>query len=357
MYSGSTPPGKFVWFGYDPLGRCVKRWLAPDNGESPEPEGGYAPGTPNPVATYLYYDGWNLVQEGTAPNSPTRLYVHGGRVDEVVAQINPENNTLRCFQYDAQGHCTFQTDTSGQIMEQYEYDAFGLPYFFDGSGHPTTLANGQPGSLLGNRILFTGREYLSDMRIYDFRNRVYHPELGRFLQPDPKHFEAGDYNLYRYCHNDPINKTDPMGLAPGDPYATRDAAATDAMTDIARISVQKDLEFGGELYLREDGKFSYTAPREGGQHNSPMLKKIPNYEGYYHSHGKESGPKYDGENFSGKPNDHLDKKSDKKLADDTQKPGYLVTPSGEMKRYDPDPDKQRNGPVTTLGKLKMEKNK
>jgi len=214
MYSGSTPPGQFLWFGYDPLGRCVKRWLAPDSGESPEPEGGYAPGAQNPVATYLYYDGWNLVQEGTAPNSPTRLYVHGGRVDEVVAQINPENNTLRYFQYDARGHCTFQTDTSGQIMEQYEYDAFGLPYFFDGSGHPTTLANGQPGSLWGNRILFTGREYLSDMRIYDFRNRVYHPELGRFLQPDPIQFEAGDYNLYRYCHNDPINKSDPMGLAP-----------------------------------------------------------------------------------------------------------------------------------------------
>lgn len=27
---------------------------------------------------------------------------------------------------------------------------------------------------------------------------------GRFLQPDPKQFEAGDYNLYRYCHNDPV---------------------------------------------------------------------------------------------------------------------------------------------------------
>jgi hypothetical protein len=27
-------------------------------------------------------------------------------------------------------------------------------------------------------------------------------EIGRFLQPDPKEFEAGDYNLYRYCHNE-----------------------------------------------------------------------------------------------------------------------------------------------------------
>ena len=43
---------------------------------------------------------------------------------------------------------------------------------------------------------------------------MYQPELGRFLQPDPKEFGAGDYNLYRYCHNDPVNHVDPFGLEP-----------------------------------------------------------------------------------------------------------------------------------------------
>ena len=41
---------------------------------------------------------------------------------------------------------------------------------------------------------------------------MYQPELGRFLQPDPKEFAVADYNLYRYCHNDPVNKNDPFGL-------------------------------------------------------------------------------------------------------------------------------------------------
>jgi hypothetical protein len=31
------------------------------------------------------------------------------------------------------------------------------------------------------------------------------------MQPDPKEFAAGDYNLYRYCHNDPVNRNDPFG--------------------------------------------------------------------------------------------------------------------------------------------------
>jgi hypothetical protein len=32
------------------------------------------------------------------------------------------------------------------------------------------------------------------------------------MSEDPKLFDAGDYNLFRYCHNDPIDFTDPMGL-------------------------------------------------------------------------------------------------------------------------------------------------
>ncbi len=32
------------------------------------------------------------------------------------------------------------------------------------------------------------------------------------MSEDPKLFDAGDYNLFRYCHNDPIDLTDPMGL-------------------------------------------------------------------------------------------------------------------------------------------------
>jgi hypothetical protein len=41
---------------------------------------------------------------------------------------------------------------------------------------------------------------------------MYHPGLGRFLQPDPIGFEAKDMNLFRYCGGDPVNRVDPMGL-------------------------------------------------------------------------------------------------------------------------------------------------
>jgi RHS repeat-associated protein len=195
----------WMYFGYDPLGRCVKRWV----GESGDV---YS----NP-ATYFHYDGWNLLQEGNNAWGPARVYVHGNRVDEIVWSYNTFTGEQAFHHYDARGHCTLLTDSTGNILEQYEYDAFGWPYFYDASGNSIgaydPVQNLWEGySQFGNRFLFTGREWLSDLRLYDLRNRLYQPELGRFLQPDPKEFAAGDYNLYRYCHNDPVNRSDPMGL-------------------------------------------------------------------------------------------------------------------------------------------------
>src|ERR1044071_2525724 len=32
IWSGNNPGGKWLWFGFDPLGRCVKRWYAEADG-------------------------------------------------------------------------------------------------------------------------------------------------------------------------------------------------------------------------------------------------------------------------------------------------------------------------------------
>jgi RHS repeat-associated protein len=60
--------------------------------------------------------------------------------------------------------------------------------------------------------MFTGREYYPHLWLYDYRNRWYDPQLGRFLQPDPTGFDAGDMNLFRYCGDDPVDRSDPTGL-------------------------------------------------------------------------------------------------------------------------------------------------
>lgn len=88
----------------------------------------------------------------------------------------------------------------GEVIEKYSYDAFGQP--------TTTYSAG----VFNNRFKFTGREYAATFGIYEYRNRAYHPGLGRFLSEDLIGFSAGDANLFRYCGGDPVNGIDPFGL-------------------------------------------------------------------------------------------------------------------------------------------------
>ncbi len=192
MYGNARASGNSLNFGYDPLGRCVKRWDSLGS-------------------TYLYYDGWNLITEGSRFDQPIRQYIHGARVDEIVWSKVVTSGVVAYHHYDARTHCMMLTGTGQNIIEQYDYDAFGCVYAYNTAGAALTVG-GRPGSPYGNRFLFTGREWLWDLGVYDYRHRHYNPELGRFLQPDPKHFAARDYNLYRYCHNDAVNRQDPLGL-------------------------------------------------------------------------------------------------------------------------------------------------
>jgi RHS repeat-associated protein len=58
-------------------------------------------------------------------------------------------------------------------------------------------------------------QWITELGLYDYRNRVYSAELGRFLQTDPIQFDAGDVNLYRYVKNYVTRLIDPFGLTSG----------------------------------------------------------------------------------------------------------------------------------------------
>jgi RHS repeat-associated protein len=58
------------------------------------------------------------------------------------------------------------------------------------------------------RYLYTGQEWDSELGLYNYHARQYHPALGRFLTPDPAHQFA---NPYCYVGNNPINAVDPTG--------------------------------------------------------------------------------------------------------------------------------------------------
>ena len=110
-------------------------------------------------------------------------------------------------QQDANYNVTAITDALGNVRERYALDLYG------GSAVVLTASWGQiPASLYSWVYLHQGGRYDSETGLYDFRNRFYDPDKGRWLNLDPIGFSAGDSNLYRYEGDGPTTATDPSGL-------------------------------------------------------------------------------------------------------------------------------------------------
>jgi RHS repeat-associated protein len=131
-------------------------------------------------------------------------YIHGSLDDDLVARI--EGTTVAYYHQDAIGSTAALTNNNGIATERYSYDAYGAPTFRDAAN---IVLSASPS---GNRFLFTGREWIREIQLYDYRNRAYSVALGRFLQTDPIRFEGRDLNLYRYVANNPLSGRDPSGL-------------------------------------------------------------------------------------------------------------------------------------------------
>jgi RHS repeat-associated protein len=174
-----------VTMAYDAQNRCVSRSI---NGQKD---------------TFVY-DGWKLVEEYDSYGTEEAYYINGPGADEILTR-NPTLGGAAYYTQDGNGNVTTITDVNGNVQERYTYDVYGTPTIANAVG--TTITT----SAMGNRFLFTGREYISQIGLYDYRNRVYSPGLGRFLQTDSLRFDAGDVNIYRYCGNSPTDWNDPSG--------------------------------------------------------------------------------------------------------------------------------------------------
>lgn len=176
------------------------------------------------------------------------------------------------------------------------------------------------------------------------------PSAGRFTQQDPIGL-AGGLNLYGFAGGDPVNFADPFGLCRKRSgllsvlnlltrsCTSADEAARRGLQSVYRRSVDENVEYGGEIVSTGNGRFRYTSPRRGTVDGVGINTNVPGYEGFYHSHGA-TDPNYDSENFSN---------NDREIGDDTQKPAYMVAPSGRMRKYEPVQNQPLQGTETEIG--------
>jgi RHS repeat-associated protein len=156
--------------------------------------------------------------------APAAVYVWAG--GEIVANVTMGHY----YFHDGRGNISHLTNGSNVLTERYTYDLNGTVSYFDANGPISS-------SVTGNRFLFAGAILLPESNLYDMRNRMYFPRWGRFLQTDPlglqtegvklsaaqkarfspggvapEAFSDSEWNLYRYCGNDPVDNSDPFGL-------------------------------------------------------------------------------------------------------------------------------------------------
>ena len=165
-----------------------------------------------------------------------------------------------------------------------------------------------------------------DLSVEDlYRQRYYSPKTGTFISPDPLGLASGDPNPYRYVGNNPINLTDPFGLAPGDIFPTINEAGIDAINYINSRSIRKGREYGGYIYGNRPTGYTYYQPIAGGADSVTLPPPPFNAVADFHTHGSAL-PGQSFENFSA-----VDIQSNNLL----NIPGFLGTPRNNFFRYNP----------------------
>ena len=133
----------------------------------------------------------------------------GGKTIDFVYDENNQplamkyNNTLYYYVLNAQGDVVRIIDGSRNVVASYSYDPWGK--IISSSG---TLADINP-------LRYRGYYYDSETGFYYLQSRYYDPEIGRFINADS--YASTDAtgllstNMFAYCENDPVNKSDPTG--------------------------------------------------------------------------------------------------------------------------------------------------
>jgi RHS repeat-associated protein len=106
--------------------------------------------------------------------------------------------TQHYFTHDANFNITAAINTSGAVVERYDYTPYGEPFILE----PNFSAD-PDGTDIGNGYLYTGRYYDRAIGLYHYRHRTYDPVVGTFLTRDPIGYAGSQGICTSMCRGGP----------------------------------------------------------------------------------------------------------------------------------------------------------
>ena len=202
---------------YDAMNRRVRKTIN---------NGGITGNVPNGT-TDCCWMGWQCMEERNpfggsgSTDTPTKQYVWGTYLDECI-QLNllqpagPQNLPAGSYYLlqDTLYWAVALTNSSGNIVEAYDTDAYGNTLIFTSPGPDNTWFTDDDlqSSYGANDIIFQGRALDTETQLYYFRTRYYSPNLGRFTNRNPWGFIQGRLNLYDFEKNSPTRFVEPLSF-------------------------------------------------------------------------------------------------------------------------------------------------
>lgn len=186
---GETDGEEYATFGYDPYNRLTYYTNGVTTASySYDGNNQRQLKTVNGITTNHIWDGTDIVMD----ISGTINKYYRGLTGISYAEIN---GVVNYYHKNAHGDVTALTNSNGEIVNNYQFDAFG---------------NRLTETETTNPFGYCGEYYDTETSMIYLRNRYYDPTSGRFITEDPV---KDGVNWYGYCNGNPVMFVDPWGLA------------------------------------------------------------------------------------------------------------------------------------------------
>ncbi|WP_139114958.1 RHS repeat domain-containing protein, partial [Pseudomonas sp. 28 E 9] len=176
----TKPNGQTARYRYDPFGRRISKTI-------------------EEKTTEFFWQGDKLIAEHHADRHRSYLYEPDSfRPLALLEGFGPEETKPYYYQLDHLGTPQELTTPDGEIVWSAHHRAYG---------EISRLDVGK----VDNPLRFQGQYFDQESGLHYNRHRYYHPNIGRYLTPDPVKL-AGGINAYQYVPN-PTGWVDPLGLS------------------------------------------------------------------------------------------------------------------------------------------------